>query len=124
MVFTVVSAHKDAEGMALRFGGACMISSEPAALTRIAPGESVDLGTVRYQSLKGGYPEAMYAFRALLDEKGPRAPGESARAGQAEANMPDLDRMPPEPPTDASPECKTYDGRQECQCRVRPSCLS
>ena len=53
-----------------------MISGEPAALTRIAPGQSVDLGTVRYQSLKGGYPEAMYAFRALLDEKGCRFPAD------------------------------------------------
>jgi hypothetical protein len=70
MLFSVVSAQKEAEGGTLRFGGACMISGEPAALSRIAPGEAVDLGTVRYQSLKGGYPEAAYAFRALLDEKG------------------------------------------------------
>jgi hypothetical protein len=76
MLFSVVSAQKDADGAALRFGGACMISGEPAALTRIAPGEAVDLGTVRYQSLKGGYPEAMYAFRALLDEKGCRFPAD------------------------------------------------
>src|ERR1035437_2313264 len=76
MLFSVVSAQKDADGAALRFGGACMISGEPAALTRITPGEAVDLGTVRYQSLKGGYPEAMYAFRALLDEKGCRFPAD------------------------------------------------
>jgi hypothetical protein len=60
----------------LRFGGACMISGEPAALTRIAPGETVDLGTVRYESLKGGYAEAAYAFRAMLDEKGCRFPAD------------------------------------------------
>ncbi len=76
MLFSVVSVQKEAEGTSLRFGGACMISGEPAALTRIAPGETVDLGTVRYESLKGGYAEAMYAFRALLDEKGCRFPAD------------------------------------------------
>ncbi len=76
MLFSVVSVQKDVQGAALRFGGACMISGEPAALTRIAPGETVDLGTVRYHSLKGGYTEAAYAFRALLDEKGCRFPAD------------------------------------------------
>ena len=76
MLFSVVSVQKEAEGASLRFGGACMISGEPAALARIAPGETVDLGTVRYESLKGGYAEAMYAFRALLDEKGCRFPAD------------------------------------------------
>src|ERR1035441_9791688 len=41
MLFSVVSAQKGAEGATLRFGGACMISGEPAALTRIAPGEAM-----------------------------------------------------------------------------------
>ena len=76
MLFSVVSQMKDSNGGALRFGGACMISGEPAALTRIAPGQTVDLGTVRYQSMPGGYGEAMYAFRALLDEKGCRFPAD------------------------------------------------
>jgi hypothetical protein len=76
MLFSVVSAQKEAKGATLRFGGACMISGEPAALSRIAPGQTVDLGTLRYQSLQGGYPEAMYAFRALLDEKGCRFPAD------------------------------------------------
>ena len=76
MLFSVVAAQKEAEGATLRFGGACMISGEPAALSRIAPGQTVELGTVRYQSLQGGYPEAMYAFRALLDEKGCRFPAD------------------------------------------------
>ncbi len=70
MLFSVVSTEKGPDGTALRFGGACKISGEPAALTRIAPGQTVDLGVVRYQSMKGGYTEAMYAFRAMLDEKG------------------------------------------------------
>ena len=74
MLFSVVSTNATSEGTSLRFGGACMISGEPAALTRLAPGQTVDLGVVRYQSVKGGYPEASYAFRAMLDEKGCRFP--------------------------------------------------
>ena len=74
LLFSVVSAEKTTNGAALRFGGACMISGEPDALTRIAPGQTVNLGVVRYQSMKGGYLEAAYAFRALLDEKGCRFP--------------------------------------------------
>ena len=74
MVFSVVSAERPPEGATLRFGGACMISGEPAALTRLAPGQSVDLGLMRYQTSKGGYREAMYAYRAMLDEQGCRFP--------------------------------------------------
>jgi hypothetical protein len=74
MLFSVVTAHKNAGETSLRFGGACMISGEPAALTRIAPGQTVDLGTIRYESMKGGYNEASYAFRAWLDKKGCRFP--------------------------------------------------
>jgi hypothetical protein len=70
MLFSVVSAHKEGGETSLRFGGACMISGEPAALTRIAPGQTVDLGTIRYESMKGGWHEAMYGFRNWLDEKG------------------------------------------------------
>lgn len=70
MLFSVVSAQRGKAGDSLRFGGACMISGEPSALGRIAPGESVDLGTVRYQAIAGGYVETAYAFRAMLDEKG------------------------------------------------------
>lgn len=74
MLFSVVSQEKDGTGVSLRFGGACMIAGEPAALTRIAPGQTVDLGVVRYQSMPGGYVEAMYAFRKMLDEQGCRFP--------------------------------------------------
>ena len=71
MQFSVVSVHRDAGGGAwLRFGGAAMISGEPAALCRIAPGQTVNLGEVRYQSLRGGHTEALYAFRTMLDEHG------------------------------------------------------
>lgn len=62
MLFSVVSVHQRPEGTFLRFGGTCMISGEPAALTRVAPGQAVDLGVVRYQSMAGDYREAPGAF--------------------------------------------------------------
>jgi hypothetical protein len=74
MLFSVVSAVPEAGGSSLRFGGACMISGEPAALTRIGPGQAVDLGVLRYQTTQGGYAEASYAYRSMLDEKGCRFP--------------------------------------------------
>ncbi len=76
MCFSVVSHLKGLEGDALRFGGACMISGEPAALTRMARGQAIDLGVVRYQTIKGGYTEACYAHRAFLDEMGCRFPND------------------------------------------------
>jgi hypothetical protein len=74
MVFSVVSVEQASDGARLRFGGACMISGEPAALWRIAPRQSVDLGVIRYETLDGGYTEAAYAYRSMLDEKGCRFP--------------------------------------------------
>ena len=74
MLFSVVSTLTGTAGTALRFGGACLISGEPAALSRLAPGQSVDLGLIRYQSIEGGYVEAAYANRAMLDEQGCRFP--------------------------------------------------
>ena len=74
MLFSVVSAENKADGGILRFGGACMISGEPDALTRIGPCQSVDLGLVRYQLVSGGYVEANYALRDMLDGHGCRFP--------------------------------------------------
>ena len=74
MRFSVIAAEKGPEGVSLRFGGAGMVSGEPAALARIAPGQTVDLGLTRYQSVRGGFVPAAYAFRALLDEQGCRFP--------------------------------------------------
>jgi hypothetical protein len=76
MLFSVVSTHTTPAGAFLRFGGACQIGGEPAALSRIAPGQTVDLGAVRYRSVRSGYREASYAFRAMLDEKGCRFPAD------------------------------------------------
>ncbi len=74
LLFSVVSTEHLRHGKALRFGGACMISGEPDALKRIAPGQSVDLGVVRYEAMKGGYRQAEYALRNWLDAEGCRFP--------------------------------------------------
>jgi hypothetical protein len=74
LIFSVLSQTPGEEGMSLRLGGAVMIEGEPAALTRLTPGQSVDLGIIRYQVVRGGPTEAIYAFRDFLDEKGCRFP--------------------------------------------------
>ncbi len=73
---SVLALEKGPEGFLLHFGGAAMVSGEPAALARVAPGQVVDLGITRYQSVPGGFVPAAYAFRALLDEKGCRFPAD------------------------------------------------
>jgi len=76
LVYSVLSPVKTSKGTILRFGGACYlpIHSEPSALTRINPGDTVDLGIMRYQSIAGSYNETAYAYRAMLDEKRCRFP--------------------------------------------------
>ncbi len=74
MLFSVVSVEDTPDGKALCFGGTAMIAREPAALTRITPGQTVDLGIIRYQTVQGDFKQANYAFRAMLDEKGCRFP--------------------------------------------------
>jgi hypothetical protein len=51
-----------------------MIMGEPAVLTRLRPGQTVDLGLTRYETFEGGRHEAMYGFRRFLDERGCRFP--------------------------------------------------
>jgi hypothetical protein len=76
MVFSVLSPVKTTKGTLLRFGGACYlpVHLQPSVLSRIDPGEKVNLGIMRYQSVAGGYNEAAYSYRAMLDEKGCRFP--------------------------------------------------
>lgn len=74
MEFSVIATEVTEAGLALRFGGSSTISGEPSALGRILPGETVALGLTRYQTVRGDYRQAMYAFRAFLDEKGCRFP--------------------------------------------------
>jgi hypothetical protein len=73
MLWSVVSK---VDGETLRLGGACMISGEPAALTRMEAGDRADLGLTRYTTVPGGYREASYAFRRFLDEQGCRFPSD------------------------------------------------
>jgi hypothetical protein len=76
LVFSVLSPVETPKGDVLRFGGFCYlpIQTQPSALTRIAPGRKVDLGIMRYQSIDGGYIQAAYAYRKMLDEQGCRFP--------------------------------------------------
>lgn len=74
MQFAALVPERDSDGWRMRLGGACMVSGEPAALTRMAPGARVDLGITRYQVVAGGYPECAYAFRDFLDSHGCRFP--------------------------------------------------
>jgi hypothetical protein len=74
MNFSLISPQSASPGAMLNFGGFGMYMKEPADLTRIEPGRSVNLGLVRYQSIKGDYNDTLYAFRRMLDEKGCRFP--------------------------------------------------
>ena len=74
MQFSVLSVLETKEDTLLRFGGFCMIMNEPAALSRLEPGQSVDLGIIRYQTTRSDYVGAMYAYRKMLDDKGCRFP--------------------------------------------------
>ncbi|RJP73808.1 MAG: hypothetical protein C4532_03860 [Candidatus Abyssobacteria bacterium SURF_17] len=74
MRFSVLSSMLSDESISLRFGGACTVMGEPSALSRVDPGESVDLGIMRYQPIKGDYNDALYAYRSMLDEFGCRFP--------------------------------------------------
>ncbi|MBA7564053.1 hypothetical protein ES708_05715 [subsurface metagenome] len=78
MVYSVLSPVKTLKRTLFRFGGACFlpIHSQPSALNRINPGDTVDLGVMRYQSIAGGYNEVAYSFRKMLDEKGCRFPSD------------------------------------------------
>jgi hypothetical protein len=76
LIYSVLSPVKTPGGTILRFGGACYlpVHSQPSSLSRINPGDIVDLGVMRYQSVAGGYNEVAYSYRAMLDEKGCRFP--------------------------------------------------
>jgi len=74
MNFSLISKQSTSQGSMINFGGFGMYMNEPADLTRIEPGMSVNLGLFRYQSVKGDYYDTLYAFRCMLDEKGCRFP--------------------------------------------------
>ncbi|MFQ6043340.1 MAG: hypothetical protein ACE5PV_21005, partial [Candidatus Poribacteria bacterium] len=72
MEFSVLSPEPDEDGLALRFGGASMVASDPSSLRQIQPGQTIELGVTRYATVKGDYQQAYYAFRDFLDENGCR----------------------------------------------------
>ena len=74
MQWSVLAVDHHNRGADLRFGGVAMIDGEPADLGRIQAGQTVRLGVTRYQTVAGGYQEAMYAFRRFLDANGCRFP--------------------------------------------------
>jgi hypothetical protein len=76
LVYSVLSPVNTREGTLLRFGGACYlpVHEQPSAVSRINPGDKVDFGIMRYESITGSYNEVAYAYRAMLDEKGCRFP--------------------------------------------------
>jgi hypothetical protein len=74
MQWSVLATDRTGGNVKLRFGGASMVDGEPSDLGRIGPGKTVRLGVTRYETVRGGYENAMYAFRALLDENGCRFP--------------------------------------------------
>jgi hypothetical protein len=74
MQWSILATDKSDQGTKIRFGGVSMIDGEPSDLGRIRPGQTVKLGVTRYQTVAGGYENAMYAFRAFLDENGCRFP--------------------------------------------------
>jgi hypothetical protein len=76
MVFATVTPHDSPSGKRLRFSGSCLLNTTLSALQSVAPGEPVDLGLTRYQSIEGGHNETAYAFRSMRVEKGCRFPAD------------------------------------------------
>jgi hypothetical protein len=74
MEFSVLSPEPYEDGLALRFGGASMVASDPSSLRQIQAGQIIELGVTRYETVKGDYKQAYYAFRDFLDENGCRLP--------------------------------------------------
>ena len=78
LVFSTLSSRRSEQGVILDFGGTSLLPTGPSALCEIAPGETVSLGEMHYRRIDGGYKEAMYAYRSMLDEKGCRFPRDYA----------------------------------------------
>ena len=74
LVFSTLSSKQTERGIILAFGGTSLLPTGPSAVREIAPGETVDLGETQYRRITGGFKEAMYAYRSMLDEKGCRFP--------------------------------------------------
>lgn len=74
MEFSVISPEVYDDGLALRFGGSSTVAGDPSSIKKIEPGQTIKLGLTRYQTVKGDYTQAYYAFREFLDENNCRFP--------------------------------------------------
>ena len=71
--FSALAAEPREAGVYLRYGGAVASSGHGASPPlRLEPGETLELGSTRYQIVQGDYRKAYYAFRRFLDENGCR----------------------------------------------------
>ena len=68
--FSALGIEVDGDEVALCFAGCGMQGPEPSCLRRIAPGQTVTLGTTRLTTVAGGDEPACYALRAFLAENG------------------------------------------------------
>lgn len=74
MQWSVLAVDHTDRTVGLRFGGVCMVDGEPSDLSRIQSGQTVRLGLTRFETVRGGWQMASYAYRAFLDEHGCRFP--------------------------------------------------
>jgi len=74
MEFSALGLETYPDRVCLRFGGASLVSGDPEYLQRIEPGQTVDAGPTYYQVLSGGYHQAAYAMRRILDAQCCRFP--------------------------------------------------
>lgn len=76
MLFSLIGPLATAEGIEFVFGGIGGWRTEPQVLRDLQPGTPVELGIACLERVPGGYHEAAYAYRRLLDARGNRFPGD------------------------------------------------
>lgn len=54
------------------FGGTSVYRGDPEAAQHLAPGQTLRMGTTRYQYVSGSFENALYAFRGFMDVRGHR----------------------------------------------------
>ncbi|MBI2504997.1 MAG: hypothetical protein HYW07_17400 [Candidatus Latescibacteria bacterium] len=74
MELCLLGIEVERDGVWLRLGGAGLYAGDPEVLRALQPDQTLALGLTRYETVRGAYPEASYAFRAFLDQQGCRFP--------------------------------------------------
>ena len=74
MEFSVLDTRADQDGTLLCFGGVSLRDGEPSFVTTIPAGAHIILGTTHFETTRGDFTEAYYAFRHFLDQQGCRFP--------------------------------------------------